>query len=124
MAAVNNTYEKRAMKIIESLLNKAKKVSEQAEVFWVTSQNTDASFEANRLKSVETRQGRYLSLRIVKDGRIGYSSTNKIDNVDEILNMALDVAKFGAKAEFELPSLQNYPKATREKISLLQKCLL
>ena len=98
------------MKIIESLLNKAKKVSEQAEVFWVTSQNTDASFEANRLKSVETRQGRYLSLRIVKDGRIGYSSTNKIDNVDEILNMALDVAKFGAKAEFELPSLQNYPK--------------
>ncbi len=95
--------------MIESLLNKAKRVCQQAEVFWVTSQNTDASFEANRLKSVETRQGRYLSLRIVKDGRIGYSSTNKIDNADEILQMALDVAKFGAVAEFELPSLQSYP---------------
>jgi len=98
------------MEILESLLNKAKKVCQQAEVFWLTSQNTDASFEANRLKSVETRQGRYLTLRIVKDDRIGYSSTNKIDNVDEILNMALNVAKFGAKAEFELPSLQSYPK--------------
>jgi len=98
------------MEILESLLSKAIKVCQQAEVFWVTSQNTDASFEANRLKSVETRQGRYLSLRIVKDGRIGYSSTNKIDNLDEVLNMALDVAKFGAKAEFELPSLESYPK--------------
>jgi PmbA protein len=98
------------MEMLESLLSKAKKVCEQAEVFWVTSQNTDASFEANRLKSMETRQGRYLSLLIVKDGRIGYSSTNKIDNTDEILQMALNVAKFGAKAEFELPSLQSYPK--------------
>lgn len=97
------------MEILESLLNKAKKVCQQAEVFWVTSQNTDASFEANRLKSVETRQGRFLALRIVKDGRIGVSSTNKLDNADEILDMALDVAKFGAKAEFVLPSAQSYP---------------
>jgi PmbA protein len=97
------------MEILQSLLDKAKKVCEQAEVFWVTSQNTDASFEANRLKSVETRQGRFLALRIVKDGRIGVSSTNKLDNADEILDMALDVAKFGAKAEFELPAPQKYP---------------
>jgi len=98
------------MQILESLLTKAKKVCEQAEVYRLTSRNTDVSFEANRLKSVETRQGRYLALRIVKDGRIGFSSTNKLDNVDEVLSMALDVAKFGAKAEFDMPPAQTYPR--------------
>ncbi|MBT3363922.1 MAG: TldD/PmbA family protein [Chloroflexi bacterium] len=98
------------MEILDKLIDKAKKVCQQAEVFWVTSQNTDASFEANRLKAVETHEGRYLGLRIVKDGRIGYSTTNKIDDIDDILSMALEVSKFGAKAEFELPSAQDYPK--------------
>lgn len=94
---------------MEELLEQAAKVCEQAEVFSVSRQETNATFEANRLKTVQTRQSKSVALRIIKQGRIGFSVTNKIDSGRELLAMALETAPFGAQAKFELPPFKTYP---------------
>jgi PmbA protein len=93
----------------EELLELARHRCEAAEVFVVESDETPVLFEANRLKALNTRQTTGLALRIIKDGRIGFASTTAMDEAAELLNMALDVAPFGAEARFEMPSSNGVP---------------
>ncbi|MCX6012085.1 MAG: TldD/PmbA family protein [Chloroflexi bacterium] len=96
------------MNRIEEFLEKVKKLCEQAETYHVSSQSTEITFEFNNLKSIQTRYNKLIALRLVKNGRIGLSVTNKPDDLDTLLNMALDTSQFGAKAEFMLPGLTDY----------------
>ena len=50
---------------MEEILEKARKVAEEAEVFFVSHVETDAVFEANRLKHVQSRETPVRALRIV-----------------------------------------------------------
>lgn len=94
---------------MEDLLQQAQKLSEEAEVFSVSRSETDAVFEANRLKQVVTRESSGRALRLIKGGRIGFSASNKFDGTKELLDMALEMAPFGAEAKFQFPSLDSYP---------------
>ena len=73
---------------MENILNLAKKVAEEAEVFVVSSKETPVGFEANRLKMLETSESTYVSLRIVKDGKIGFATTTRLDDPEVLVNMA------------------------------------
>jgi len=95
---------------MEELLKQAKKIAEEAEVFSVSRSETDAVFEANRLKQVVTRETSGRALRLIKGGRIGFSATNKVNGVKELVEMALEMAPFGAEAKFEFPSLERYSR--------------
>lgn len=95
---------------MENILALAKKVAEEAEVFLVSSRETPVGFEANRLKRLETRETTSVSLRIVKDGRIGFASTTRLDDPQALVNMAVESAQFGAEARFTLPPAQGYPE--------------
>ena len=95
---------------MEELLKQAKKVAEEAEVFSVSRSETDAVFETNRLKHVQTRETSGRALRLIKGGRIGFSASNKANGTKELVSMALEMAPFGAEAKFQFPSLEAYPK--------------
>jgi len=95
---------------MEELLERAKKVADEAEVFLVSSKETPIGFEANRLKMLETRESTAVSLRIVKDGRIGLASTTRLDDPQALVDMAVEAAQFGAEAKFVLPAAQRYPQ--------------
>jgi len=95
---------------MEDLLKQASKVAEEAEVFAVSRSETDAVFEANRLKQVVTRETSGRALRLIKGGRIGFSASNKVNGTKELVAMALEMAPFGAEAKFRFPSLQSYLK--------------
>ncbi|MBI2850040.1 MAG: TldD/PmbA family protein [Chloroflexi bacterium] len=94
--------------MVEEILAKAKKVAQEAEVFLVSSEETSVQFEANRLKHVQSRQSQAVSLRVIKNGRIGYASSTTTENSQELVNMAVETAQFGQKAEFEFPSPTAY----------------
>ncbi len=94
---------------MEKLLQQAKKVTQEAEVFSVSSRKTDALFETNRLKQVQTRESKGSALRLIKEGRIGFAATTRSDGKGELLDMALEMAPFGAEAKFEFPGVQTYP---------------
>ncbi len=93
---------------MEELLKQAKKVAEEAEVFAVSRSETDAVFETNRLKQVVTRETSGKALRLIKNGRIGFSASNRVNGSKEMVDMALEMAPFGAEAKFEFPALEAY----------------
>ena len=93
---------------IEEIINRAKKVAEEVEVFLVSSKETPVGFEANRLKMLDTSESTSVTLRIVKDGKIGLSGTTRLDNPQALVDMAVETAQFGAAAKFTLPAAQAY----------------
>jgi PmbA protein len=94
---------------MEELLDRARKAAEEAEVFSIAHVETDAVFEANRLKHVQSRESSGRALRLVKDGRIGFAASNRLDGADELVGMAMEMAPFGAEAKFEFPAPDSYP---------------
>ena len=96
---------------MEEILKAALKVADAADLFWVESRSTPVAFESNRLKHLQTKESRGVGLRIIKDGRIGFSATNRMEDVDGIVSRALEVSPYGAKAEFSLPSSAEHPRS-------------
>jgi len=94
---------------MENILEQAKKVAEEAEVFMVSSRETPVQFEANRLKHVQHKQSTSVALRIVRQGRIGYAVTTELSDSQSLVNNAVEVAQFGTPARFEFPSPDSYP---------------
>ena len=93
---------------IEKVLDKASAISEQSEVFSLSYWNEPVDFEANRLKTGESRESDGLSLRIIKDGRIGFSSTNILDQLNSVVDNALETSPFGPVATLEFPSVTRF----------------
>ncbi len=94
---------------MENILAQAKKLAEAAEVFQVSSEETQVRFEANRLKELQTRQQTSVALRIIKKGRVGYASTTGIGDGRELVSNAVETARFGTTAKFQFPGLTDYP---------------
>ncbi|MFC1897545.1 TldD/PmbA family protein [Chloroflexota bacterium] len=95
---------------MKNILDQAKRVAEEAEVFMISSEQTPVQFEANRLKHIQSKQTSSVALRIVKQGRIGYATTTEIGDSQNLVNNAVETARFGMAAKFELPSLTTYPQ--------------
>jgi len=95
---------------VEKILEQAKRMAEEAEVFAVSSEETPVQFEANRLKHIQSKRSNSVALRIVKQGKIGYATTTEMDDSQSLVNNAVETAQFGMAAKFELPSLTAYPQ--------------
>ncbi|MDP6101551.1 MAG: TldD/PmbA family protein, partial [Dehalococcoidia bacterium] len=91
---------------MEELVDRARRVAEEAEVFRVEVEETPVIFEANRLKQLMTRQSRSVSLRLVHKGRIGFAISSGVEDVGALVEQALQVAQFGAEARFHFPVLE------------------
>lgn len=98
---------------MEDILKLAKPRSDQAEVFRVSRIDVPVTFEANRLKLLQTKEASGLALRIVKNGRIGLSATNDPQDIPGLVDRAVELAGFGAEAHFELPGPQTYPQVAQ-----------
>ncbi len=96
--------------MLEYILDKAKKTTESAEVFLITSEETPVEFEANKLKHIQSKQSQVLALRIISNGRIGYSVSSSLDEVDDLIGASLETAEFGMPARFTFPAIESYPE--------------
>jgi len=95
---------------MEKILARARKVAEEAEVYMATINETPVQFETNRLKHVQSKQSKVVSLRIIKKGKIGYATTTRLDDYTTLINDAVATAEFGQKAEFHFPAYRRFPK--------------
>jgi PmbA protein len=94
---------------MEQILARARKAAGEAEVFRVSSEETQVRFEANRLKQLQSSQTTSVALRIIKDGRIGYATTTGTGDARELVRDAVETAAFGTEARFQLPDNTKYP---------------
>ncbi|MDD5083025.1 MAG: metallopeptidase TldD-related protein, partial [Dehalococcoidales bacterium] len=95
---------------MEDILNQARKVAEEAEVFLISEEETPVQFETNRLKHIQSKQSSSLALRIIKEGKIGYAITTRLSDGQDLINNAIETAQFGTTAQFELPSQTSFPE--------------
>jgi len=93
----------------ELVLDLARRVAQEAEVYSITSTTTPVAFEANRLKQLHTKEVRGLALRVLVNGRIGLASTTRLDQPERLVETALEMARYGAQAYFTLPAQDNLP---------------
>ena len=96
--------------MLERVLEKAQRVAQEAEVFHLQQVETPVHFEANRVKSIETRELTGAALRIVRDGRVGFSSTTNLGDLDGLVSAAVETAPFGAEARLQFPGPEAYPE--------------
>jgi len=94
---------------MEAILEQAKKSAEAAEVFSVSSEETQVHFEANRLKHLQTKQQTSLALRVIRQGRLGYAITTSPDDYKSLVDNAVETSRFGMEAKFELHLASTYP---------------
>ena len=95
---------------MEKILAQARKVAEEADVFLVSAEETPVQFEANRLKHIQSKQSTSVALRIIKDGRLGYATSTDVADAQSLVENAVETARFGTRAKFELPPATPYPK--------------
>lgn len=94
---------------MDDILERAKKVAEEAELYIVTSESTPVVFETNRLKNIESKQSTIMALRVIKNGRIGYAVATGTDGGVKLVDDAVETAEFGQEAKFEFPKRTPYP---------------
>lgn len=90
--------------LVDTILRKAGAAADSAEVFYDSSEARPVEFENNKLKYVATKAERGVGLRLIKNGRIGFSSTSDFGRIDELVENALESARFGQEAKFEFPA--------------------
>jgi len=93
---------------MEEILDRAKKHVQEAELYSTSTTEIPVHFETNRLKNIQSKQSTSVALRVIKNGRLGYATSSRLDNIDELVENAVATAEFGAKAEFEFSTRQRF----------------
>lgn len=95
---------------MEKLLAMAKKVCDQVEIYNLDSKQNVVSFENAKLHEIETKFQSGVSIRIIKDGKLGFAYTRNLINREELLQNALNSLKGGVLAEYEFPLTKDLPR--------------
>jgi PmbA protein len=64
------------------------------------------NFDVNKLKSIESKEVQGVCLRVIKDGKIGFSSTTDLNpnKFQQLVKYAVDIAEFGAEVDWNFPT--------------------
>jgi PmbA protein len=86
------------------VLDIAKKRSQSVEVIHIRSEDTQVEFKADELKVMYTRYTDGIGLRVIKDGKIGFSTTTDLSQLTSLVDKAFNSAQFGQVAKFHFPA--------------------
>jgi len=95
---------------VEDILRMALSQAEEAEVYQENFQNVTVGFQSNHLKSIDSSVGQGIGLRVIKKGKIGFSSVTNTQDLKLLVSSALRAAIFGQKACFKFPTLSEVPQ--------------
>jgi PmbA protein len=93
----------------DELLSLAQARGARAEVFCADENRTVVEFRANEFHSQESRLTHGYGLRLVHNGRVGFSSTTNPDVVEELVDAAIDTAALGKPCRFDFPGPRPKP---------------
>jgi PmbA protein len=88
------------------ILTELKKQAEQVEVAEVTSEKTTVEFEANKLKTCTVNETSGKAVRVIRNGRLGFSASTDGSSPEKLAASALESASYGDLAAFSFPGLQ------------------
>jgi PmbA protein len=88
---------------MEIFLQQIGKKMNTTELFRVKSKTIPVNFEVNRLKSIDISESEGKALRVIHNGRIGFSSSTGSESFDSMLLKAVATSEFGSEASFNFP---------------------
>ena len=88
---------------MEELLEMASRVCDQVEIYSLEEIADGVSFENAKLKEIDSSNQCGLSLRMIKDGKLGFAYTKNLTNREELLQNAMDSLKGGVEGLFDFP---------------------
>ncbi len=88
---------------MEKLMKIAKEKKLEAEVYSYFESSDSLSFENGNFKDISSNKTFGVSLRIIKNGMIGYAYTKNLKDTEELVNNALIGIKEKVEAPFEFP---------------------
>jgi PmbA protein len=95
---------------MKEMLDIARKKSDKAELFLLEEKTDVIKFENSKLKDIDTKIQSGISLRLQKDGKLGFAYTKNLYNREELLHNALASLGGGVKASFGFPFTGKPPK--------------
>jgi len=90
------------MDLMKELLRKA----EQVEIINLQNETTTVTFEANQLKSCRVAETKGTSVRVVRDGRMGFAASSDERAVTKLASNVLESANYGDQLTFNFPAAQ------------------
>ena len=88
-------------KVVDRVIDLAKKKGIEAEVYYVSSQDTPIEFANNRLKSLETKASEGVALRVIADNKSGFASSTDLTRLEDLVDAAIATASIGDPVEFD-----------------------
>jgi PmbA protein len=82
------------------------KGADSAQVMLSRQETSEVNFENDRLKSAESSQRTDIQVKVIKNGKVGISTTTDARDIDGVVSRALEAAEFGSPAHFEMPGQQ------------------
>jgi len=95
---------------VEQLLEMAGKVCDSAEIYSIDYADKSVFFENAKFNNADSKFQSGLSLRIIKEGKLGFAYTRNLTDRQEFLQNALDSLKGGVGAGFDFPLTKELPR--------------
>ena len=95
-------------RVVEQVIDLAKQKGIEAEVYYVSSQDTPIEFANNRLKSLETKASEGIALRVIADNKLGFASSTDLTRLSDLVDAAIATAEIGDPVEFDFTKNVNF----------------
>lgn len=89
--------------VAHMVLEKASGKVQSAQVVASWEESTPVSFEADKLKAIKTSKTTSIALKVIAEGRLGESHVTDPEDVDVLVEKALEATKFGREANYTFP---------------------
>lgn len=95
---------------MERLLEMARDVSDKAEIYSIGYKHNSVSFKNAKLHDIESKFQSGVSLRIIKDNKLGFAYTRNLVNHQEVLQNAIDSLEGEVEANYDFPLTKELPR--------------
>ena len=93
--------------IVQQIIEKASKKAQGVQAVLFTQETSAVDFDNDRLKSAQSAQRTQIEVKVIVDGKLGVSTTTDLQDIDGVVDRALEAAAFGSPAHFTLPDAQS-----------------
>jgi PmbA protein len=94
---------------VEKLLQMAKKVCDEAEIYSIEGRDNSVFFKNDGLDDMDSKFQSGMSLRIIKGGKLGFAYTRNLTSRQELVQNALDSLEGGVEADYDFPLTKDLP---------------
>ena len=101
---------------MQQLMAKLRKKVSSGELYKVNFKSTPVEYEMNQLKSVNAEEMEGWALRLISNGKIGFSSSTSESQFEAMVDIAMAVAQFGQVALFDFPGQINADQEDKLKL--------